>query len=211
MLKKEPSVTGIFIDNNTRICTFLNQYAQMDTNYDKMHTSRVFCVCTSLNFLQLLLCCPEISLKKYPLSQLTMLSNLVVKQNFLNTNVIVNYHILIICNWSGYSFCQMANFCKMYSNVIWSELPYTIIYSRKVCIFLWYFDKKIKLYAKNVHPKIPIGRSDSGGWFVTAARLSTCLTSFHIISNISSVMTLRTRVEGQNEKRSWKIQTPESV
>ena len=66
-----------------------------------MHTGQVFlCVQmgTYLIFLQLLLFCEEILLEKYPVWQLTMPSCLVVKQNFPNTNVIVNYHILIICN-----------------------------------------------------------------------------------------------------------------
>ena len=53
---------------------------------------------TYLIFLQLLLFCKEILLEKYPVWQFTVPSCLVVKQNFLNTNVIVNYHILIICN-----------------------------------------------------------------------------------------------------------------
>ena len=67
----------------------------------KMHIGKVFlCVQmgTYLIFLQLLLCCEEILLEKYPVRQLTMLSCSVVKQNFLNTNIIVNYHILIIRN-----------------------------------------------------------------------------------------------------------------
>ena len=66
-----------------------------------MHMLDEFFVCTNgyiFNFLQLLLCCQEILLEKYPVWQLTTLSNLVVKQNFLNTNTIVNYHILIIHN-----------------------------------------------------------------------------------------------------------------
>ena len=53
---------------------------------------------TYLIFLQVLLCCTEILLEKYPVQQLTIMSNSVVKRNFPNTNVIVNYHILIICN-----------------------------------------------------------------------------------------------------------------
>ena len=52
----------------------------------------------SIYFLQQLLCCEEILLEKYPVWQMTMLSCLMVKQNFLNTNVIVNYNILIIRN-----------------------------------------------------------------------------------------------------------------
>ena len=66
-----------------------------------MHIGRVLFVCVYkwihiLIFLELLLCCAEILLEKYPVQQLTVPSNSVVKQNFLNTNVIANYHILII-------------------------------------------------------------------------------------------------------------------
>ena len=78
-----------------------NHYTQMDANYgENAYWKSFLCVQmgTYIICLQLLLCCPEISLEKYPVWQLTMLSNLVVKLNFLNTSVIVNYHILIIHN-----------------------------------------------------------------------------------------------------------------
>ena len=76
-----------------------------------MHIGQVLCVQMGsyLIFLQLLLCCEEILLEKYLVWQLTMPSYWVVKQNFLNTNVIVNYHILIIHNLSGYGY---FNFCS---------------------------------------------------------------------------------------------------
>ena len=53
---------------------------------------------TYLIFLQLLLFCEEILLEKYPVRQLTIPSSSVIKQNFSNTKVIVNYHTLIIHN-----------------------------------------------------------------------------------------------------------------
>ena len=87
---------------NGRECflhTLSNHYIQMDKNYSKMHIGRVVFVCTNgytFNFLQLLLCCVEILLEKYLVRQLTVPSSLVVKQNFLNTNIIVNYHVLMI-------------------------------------------------------------------------------------------------------------------
>ena len=59
---------------------------------------------TYLIFLQLFLFCEEILLEKYLVWQLTVLSCLMVKQNFSNTNVIVNDHILIICYLSGYGY-----------------------------------------------------------------------------------------------------------
>ena len=65
-------------------------------------------------FLQLLLFCEEILLEKYPVWHLTMSSCSVIKHNFPNTNVIINY-ILIICNWSGYgyfNFVSIGEFTK---------------------------------------------------------------------------------------------------
>ena len=49
--------------------------------------------------ISLALCCAEILL-----AEMVMPSSLVVKQNFLNANIIVNYHSLIICNLSGYCY-----------------------------------------------------------------------------------------------------------
>ena len=66
-------------------------YVQMGTLYIKF-------------FLQILLCCEEISLEKYPVQQLTKPSCLVIKKIFPNINIIVSYHILIICNWSGHGY-----------------------------------------------------------------------------------------------------------
>ena len=50
------------------------------------------------SFLQLLLYCADILLEQYPVLQLTIPFSSVVKNNFPNTNVIVNYHVLIIHN-----------------------------------------------------------------------------------------------------------------
>ena len=76
-------------------------YIQMEQNYGKnAYWMSFLCVQmgTYLIFLQLLLFCEEILIEKYPAWQLTMLSSSVFKQNFPNTNVIVNYHFLITCN-----------------------------------------------------------------------------------------------------------------
>ena len=98
---------------------------------------------TYLIFLQILLFCEEILLEKYPVWQLTMLSCSVVKQNFPNTNIIVNYHILIICNWSGYdyfNFCsnwQIFVRCWVY-NVKWIVISITLFEkSMHISVILW--------------------------------------------------------------------------
>ena len=91
-----------------------------------------------LIFLQILLLCEEILLEKYPVWQLAMLSCLVVKQNFLNTNVIVNYHILIIHNWSGYGYFnfhsnwQICVRCWSY-NIKWIAILITL-FEKSMCI-----------------------------------------------------------------------------
>ena len=60
--------------------------------------------------------------------------SLVVKQNFPNTNIIVNYHILIIHNWSGYSY---INFCLAY-NVKWIATPNTLFEkSMHISVIFW--------------------------------------------------------------------------
>ena len=99
----------------------------------KMHIGRVLCVHKwyILHFLQLLLCCAGNLLEKYPVWQLTMPSCLVVKENFPNTNILVNYHIMIICNWPGYdysNFCfnwQTFTRCLAY-NMKWITIPNTL-------------------------------------------------------------------------------------
>ena len=88
-----------------------------------------FFVCTNgyiFNFLQLLLFCEEILLENYPVWQLTMLSCSVVKQNFPNTNIIVNY-----CYFNFYSNWQLFVRCWAYkmkwiaiSNTIWEKYTY---------------------------------------------------------------------------------------
>ena len=101
-----------------------NHYAQMDTNYGKnaYWTSFLWVqMGTHLIFLQVLLCCTEILLENYPVRQFTMMSNLVVKWNLPNTNVIVNYHILIIYNWSEYSF---INFHSNWQIFAWCSACY---------------------------------------------------------------------------------------
>ena len=124
-----------------------NHYIQMERNYGKMHIGRVFlCVQmgTHFNFLQLLLCCAEFLLEKYPVWQLIMPSCLVVKQNFPNTTIIVNYYILIIRNWSGYVYVNFHSNLQILQDswhFIWNELPYIILDLRKIWVFLWYFDK----------------------------------------------------------------------
>ena len=59
--------------------TLPNHYAKMDTNYGKNAKINEFFVCTNgyifiylFIYLQLLLWCPEISLEKYPVRQLTI-------------------------------------------------------------------------------------------------------------------------------------------
>ena len=60
---------------------------QMDKHLDKMHIGQVF-LCVQMGvyliFLQLLLCCAEISLEKYPVPQLTMPSSTVTKLKLLD-------------------------------------------------------------------------------------------------------------------------------
>ena len=82
----------------TSLITLSNHYIQIDKHYSK-NAFWMNCLCIQMGtyfiVLQLLLCYAEILLERYPVWQLTVPSSLVVKQNFLNTNVIVNYHILI--------------------------------------------------------------------------------------------------------------------
>ena len=61
------------------------------------------------------------------------------------------------------TFVPIGKLLKDVLHIVWNELPYPILYLRKVCIFMWYFDE-IKLYAKDIQPKIPFGHCDSGGW-----------------------------------------------
>ena len=80
--------------------TLPNHYIQMEQNYDKnVYLTSFLCVemVAYLIFLQLL-CCEKNLPEKCQVWQLTLLSCLVVKQNFANTNVIVNNHILLIGN-----------------------------------------------------------------------------------------------------------------
>ena len=81
----------------------------MDKNYGKnAYWTIILCVQTGTfeffcNYLKILFeTFKNFTWKKYPIWQLTMPSGSVIKQNFPNNNVIVNYHILIIHNWSGY-------------------------------------------------------------------------------------------------------------
>ena len=100
--------------------------------------------------------------------QLTMPSCLVVKQNFLSTNVIVNYHTLIIHNWSGYGYFNFHSNWQIFVRglaKIKNKLPYPLLYLRKVCIFLWYFDKNLyflpKCTAKKIHLDAVIREGDA--------------------------------------------------
>ena len=116
-------------------------------------------VCTNeytLNFLQLFLCYKEILLEKYPVWQLIVSSSLVFKQNFLNTKVIVNYHILIICNWSGYGY---MNFCSNWQFLQDVCILYDMNFHTQNFIiekYVYFCDIliKIKLHTHSVQPEI---------------------------------------------------------
>ena len=122
------------------VITLSIHYIQMELNYGKnVYWTSFLCVQmgTYSIFLQQLLFCEEILLEKYPVWQLTMPSCSVATQNFPNTNVIVNYHILIICNWSGYGYFnfhsnwQIFVRCWAY-NMKWIAIPNTLFaYAKK--------------------------------------------------------------------------------
>ena len=126
--------------------TLPNHYIQLEQNCGKNAYWMSF-LCVQFNtcfiFLQLLLCCAEILLEKYPVQQLTMSSCLVVKQDFPNTNVIINYHILIICNWSGYGYINFHFNLQIFvrsleHNMKWIALPNTLSEkSMHISVIFW--------------------------------------------------------------------------
>ena len=136
-------------------------------------------LCTNgyiFHFLQLLLCCAEISIEKYPVWQLTIPSSLVFKQNFPNTNLIVNYRILIILINQAMVILTFVPIDIWY--IILNELPYPIFYLRKICIFLWYFNKNYIVCPKCT-AKLPFGSSSPGVWE------SSCVKAhyfFHVLT-----------------------------
>ena len=78
----------------------------------------------------------------------------------------VNYHILIIHNWSGYGY---INF---HSN--WQFFERCLAYEMNCCTQYFISEKyayfcdiliKIKLHSQNVQPKNLFGCSDPGGWW----------------------------------------------
>ena len=85
---------------------------------------------------------------------------------FRTHNIIVNYHILIIHNWSGYGYFnfhfnwQIFVRCWAY-NMKWIAVLNYFIWEKYVyfCDILI----KIKLFAQNVQPKNPFGCSESIG------------------------------------------------
>ena len=122
-----------------------NHYIQMERYYGKnaYWTSFLYVqMDTHFIFLQQLLCCADILLEKYPVQQLMMPSSLVIRWNVPNTNIIVNYHILIICNWSGYGYVNLHSNMQMFARCLAFYTKWiTLLHLRKVCIFLWYFDR----------------------------------------------------------------------
>ena len=76
--------------------------------------------------------------------------------------MIISWSFIIDQDMVLSTFVSIGKFLKDVRHIIWNELSYSILYLSKVYIFLWYFNE-IKLYTKNIQPKIPFGRCDSGG------------------------------------------------
>ena len=107
-------------------------------------------------FWLLLLCCAAILLEKYLVQKMTMPSSSVFKQNFLNTSVFTNNHILIIHNLSGYGCINFCSICELFVrclayNMKWISVPNFFI-SEKYTYFCDILIK-IKLYVQNAEPK----------------------------------------------------------
>ena len=122
--------------------TLPNHYAQMDTNYSKTTYWTRFYVCTNgyvFNFFcNYFSAVQKFHLKSIQLWQLTMISNLVVKWN-----VIVNYHILIIHNWSAYSFINFCSNWQIFARCLacymkWIAIPNTLFKkSMYISVIFW--------------------------------------------------------------------------